>query len=269
LLVVIIGAALPPVVAFALLFHLAPDWIDATGHGTVLLLAAGLTVAWAGMVAVVGNRLVVDEASRMVDLARRGTSADTSASRDELTGPQRRLAAALDERNRQIAELAAQVRAAPIATDAAAVAHSMVRAARAMTDDPTWTLAVLRAASTDALPPGLYDAEGSVAPLEEVHRWAAALDEGVEVRPARHAIGPWGAFVVVGVRAGDELRAVLLAPWEGRGEPSGAELDLFALLGQHAATAIEHALLYARTGPDGRAESARGTPDRLPAGRDA
>ena len=43
--------------------------------------------------------------------------------------------------------------------------------------------------------------------------------------------GPWGAFAVVDVAAGDELRAILLAPWEGRPDPSPAELNLFGLLG--------------------------------------
>jgi len=97
------------------------------------------------------------------------------------------------------------------------------------------------------LPPGVYDADGQATPLEEVHRWASTLDESDGTgRGARHAVGPWGAFAIVSVDAGDELRAVLLAPWEGRGVPSPAELDLFGLLGQHAATTIEHALLYAR-----------------------
>jgi signal transduction histidine kinase len=52
--------------------------------------------------------------------------------------------------------------------------------------------------------------------------------------------------VVVDVAAGDDLRAILMAPWEGRSPPSPAELNVFSLLGEHAATAIEHSLLYAR-----------------------
>jgi signal transduction histidine kinase len=52
--------------------------------------------------------------------------------------------------------------------------------------------------------------------------------------------------VAVEVSVGERLRAVLLAPWEGRPLPSPAELTLFTLLGQHAATAIDHALLYAQ-----------------------
>jgi signal transduction histidine kinase len=50
----------------------------------------------------------------------------------------------------------------------------------------------------------------------------------------------------VDVAAGDELRAILFAPWEGRPDPSPAELNLFGLIGQHAATALDHAVLYSR-----------------------
>jgi signal transduction histidine kinase len=85
-----------------------------------------------------------------------------------------------------------------------------------------------------------------VQPVQEVHRWASTLDESGEGSGARQAVGPWGAFVVVDVAAGEELRAILMAPWEGRPPASPAELSLFSLLGQHAATAIEHALLYTR-----------------------
>jgi signal transduction histidine kinase len=245
LLGILLVAAVPPLVSFALLFNLAPGWVESTGQGTALVISAGATAIWAAMVAVVANRFVVDEASRMVELARRGTLPEGGTPMEEMTSAQRRMAAALDERNRQIAELAAQVRAAPIEEDATAVAHSLVRAARSMTGDPTWTLAVLRG-SGDALLPGAYQADPVISPLEEVHRWASTTDEQDGARGARHAIGPWGGFVVVDVAAGDELRAILLAPWEGRAAPSPAELDLFGLLGQHAATTIEHALLYAR-----------------------
>ena len=48
-------------------------------------------------------------------------------------------------------------------------------------------------------------------------------------RDARLVAGPWGAFTVVDVAAGEELRAILLAPWEGRPDPSPAELNLFGL----------------------------------------
>jgi signal transduction histidine kinase len=254
LLGVLLVAALPPLAAYAATGVFAEALVAQIGAGTTLLIGAGLAIGWAGVVAVLAGRVMADEARSMVDLARRGVGGEGSGAgeasgEDELTVAQRRLATTLDERNRQIAELASQVRAAPIAQDAAAVAHSLVSAARSMTRDPTWTLAVLRVAEADVLPLGAYgpDGESEVPPIAEVHRWASTLEESdASAVGARHAIGPWGAFVIVDLAAGDELRAILLAPWEGRQPPSPAELDLFALLGQHAATAIEHALLYTR-----------------------
>ncbi len=52
--------------------------------------------------------------------------------------------------------------------------------------------------------------------------------------------------MVVDASASEELSAILLAVWEGRGEPTPSELDLFGLIGLQAGTAIDHALLYAR-----------------------
>ena len=48
------------------------------------------------------------------------------------------------------------------------------------------------------------------------------------------------------ISSGEELTAFLLAPWEGRPEPSPAERDLLSLIAQVAASALEHSLLYAR-----------------------
>src|SRR4029079_11190754 len=80
-------------------------------------------------------------------------------------------------------------------------------------------------------------------------RWAALADPTTSA-PARargrHAIGPWGAFMMVDASASEELSALMLAVWEGRGEPTPSELDLFGLIGLQAGTAIDHALLYAR-----------------------
>ncbi len=64
--------------------------------------------------------------------------------------------------------------------------------------------------------------------------------------PVRQVEGPWGAFLVVDVASGDELRAILISPREGRSEPSAATLDMLTVLAEHAATAIEHAILYRR-----------------------
>jgi two-component system sensor histidine kinase KdpD len=241
--------ALPPLVAFAALNVIAGDWLAERGYGagTQLLIGGMVTVAWAGLVAVLGGRIMAGEARSMLELAERGTLADVDRG-DDLSAAQRRLAATLEERNRQIAELAAMVRAAPIADEAATVTRSMAGVAQQLTGDPTWIVAVLRGPDDATLPPGVYGAaaDSVLEPVGEVHRWASTLEAAEEAGGARHAIGPWGGFVVVDVAAGEELRAILMAPWEGRQPPSPADLNVLSLLGQHAATAIEHALLYTR-----------------------
>ena len=251
LLAVLLAVGLPPLVAFALLTSAEPAWIARLGSGTALLIAVGAAAVWAAVVAVVAARSLAGEARSMVELAERGVGSGNdegvATGDDGLSGAQRRLASTLEDRNRQISDLAALVRSAPIARDAPTVAHAMVAGARQVTGDPTWLLAVLRVETGRDLIPGVYgpDAGSRPEPLAEVHRWASTA-EGSRSRGARLAAGPWGAFSIVDVAAGEELRAILLAPWEGRPEPSPAELNLFGLLGQHAATAIEHAMLYTR-----------------------
>jgi signal transduction histidine kinase len=249
LFVALLVVALPPLVAFAAINVYAGEWLAERGYGagTQLLIGTALTMGWAGLVAVFAGRLMAGEARSMLELAERGTLAQAQRE-EELSATQRRLAATLEERNRQIAELAETVRAAPIADEAAAVASSMVRVAQQLTGDPTWVVAVLRGPDDATLPPGVYgaDPQATRESVAEVHRWASTLETAEGAGGARHAIGPWGAFVVVDVAAGEELRAILMAPWEGRQPPSPADLNVLSLLGQHAATAIEHALLYAR-----------------------
>ena len=252
LLAALLAAALPPVLAYVALDRLEPAWVGRLGTEGALVLAAAVTLGWVLVVAIVAWRALTGEARSMVALAEHGVSADRAAgtaAEDALSSAQRRLAAALDERNRQIADLAAQVRAAPIADDPAAAARAMVSATRSVTGDPTWLLAVLRVQEADALAVGIYGADPADGPepISEVHGWASTVEhpEGL-AGGSRHAVGPWGAFVTADVAAGDELRAVLMAPWEGRAAPTPAELGLFSLLGQQTATAIEHALLYRR-----------------------
>ena len=247
LLMVLLIVALPPLVAFAVVSFFAADWLASReiGTGSQLLVAGVLTVFWAGLVTLLASRRAAGEADSIVQVVERGSGAGGDG--EEMTKIQRRLALTLDERNRQIAALAGVVRKAPIARDAQAVTRSMAEAARSLTSDPTWILVVLRAPE-DALGIGVYDpsAPGDVRGVDDVHRWASTMEETSTDSGARHAVGPWGAFVVVDVAAGEDLRAILMAPWEGRPPPSPAELSLFTLLGEHAATAIEHALLYAR-----------------------
>jgi signal transduction histidine kinase len=254
LLAILLIAAIPPLVAFAIVTVAAEDWLASTGRGTALLIGTAFALVWVGLLALIGSRQLTEEAQSMIDLVRRGVTPDydvPNAIGDETrTAAQRRIAETLEERNRQIAELVSQSQAAPITEDAPTAARSMVAAACLLTGDPTWSLVVLRVEPDELLAAGTYTAdsgEGAPGEAEDVHRWASTLEPVASGRVgARHAVGPWGAFVIVDVAAGEHLRAILLAPWEGRPPPSPAELDLLALLGQHAATTIEHALLYTR-----------------------
>ena len=119
-------------------------------------------------------------------------------------------------------------------------------AVRVVMRDPTWRLAVLASTPPDLLPAGVYHGTEDARdpePVGEMEHWAAVSEPE---RPARWVEGPWGAFVVIDVAVSDRMRAVLYAPWEGRGEPTPAEIGLFSLVGQHAGTALEHSLLYAQ-----------------------
>jgi predicted transcriptional regulator len=254
LLAILLIAAIPPLVAFAIVTVAAEDWLASTGKGTALLIGTAFAIVWVGLVTLIGSKQLTQETQSMIELVRRGATGDrdlfNATGEETRSEAQRRLAATLDERNRQIAELAAQSHAAPITEDAPTAARSVVAAARSLTGDPTWSLIVLRVEPDELLAAGVYTADATDSgpgPTEEVHRWASTLEPapGGPVG-ARHALGPWGAFVIVDVAAGEHLRAILLAPWEGRMPPSPAELDLMALLGQHASTTIEHALLYTR-----------------------
>ena len=253
LLAVLLATALPPLIALAMIADTQPTWLTHLGSGTVLLVAAAATALWAGLVAVLAARPLAGEARSMMTIAERGVGperdSEARAAEDGLSGPQRRLVMTLEDRNRQISDLAALVHAAPISEDAPAVARAMVGGARQVTGDPTWLLAVLRVHQAGDLRPGVYgpDPGSPPAPLAEVHGWASTADlPRGSARGTRLVSGPWGAFVVVDVAAGEELRAILLAPWEGRPDPSPADMNLYRLLGQHAATAIQHALLYTR-----------------------
>src|SRR5439155_860700 len=98
----------------------------------------------------------------------------------------------------------------------------------------------------------------------EVARWAATMETDEDSIPAvRYGEGPWGAFVAVEVAAGEELRASLLAPREGRAAPSRAERELLSLLGQNAAIAVEHALLVEQLRVAGIPHLAVADPDRF------
>ncbi len=238
----LLSAAIPPLVALVVVDVAAPDSISRLGEGTVLAIATGLTLLWSGMLAAIGGRWLGRELRHLVDVAEQGRD----PAGEPIAEAGRRIAATLEERNRQIGELVKHTREAPITENPAAVVRAMVAAARSVTQDPTWSLAVLRSPDERILSRGVYGTTSArTKALTDVHAWAAtAEDAGVgAVSGARHVEGPWGAFVIVEVTLHHELVAVLLAPRSGRPAPSHAELQVLDLLGQHAAPVIEHALL--------------------------
>ena len=255
ILALIVASVLPPMGFVAWLAWGGTSLPARLGAPATVVLTIGLTIVWVTLVAVIGTRIVADAERAMVTVAGTGRQVARGPRQGRnpepgLMGIVEQVASALEERNRQISDLSARVREMPITQDLRMVAQATVRTAASVTGDPTWELAVLRTPDPEVLPRGIYTAEDDgvpARPLDEVHRWIATMEADDESLPAvRHRVGPWGAFVSVESAAEDELRAVLLAPWEGRPTPSRADRELLGLLGQSAATALEHALLYAR-----------------------
>jgi two-component system, OmpR family, sensor histidine kinase KdpD len=248
LFAVIAVVALPGLAALALVLAFAEPWVAEVGFATAFLLVGLATLAWGGIVAAFTARALSRDLQEVVAIATRGgTEAGSEGGDEELRAVHRRLRSTLDERNRQISTLAADVAAAPITGGPAEVAARVVAVARQVTGDPTWLLVVLHAADSEALPAGVHDDDPQTPPraVDELEKWAAVTGEPARLQP-RHLVGPWGAVVVVDISSGEELTAFLLAPWEGRPEPSPAERDLLSLIAQVAASALEHSLLYAR-----------------------
>jgi signal transduction histidine kinase len=243
---IMLMAAAPPVAGAILATRMVPTGDSAANTAILLGGIFLLSLAWIAFVATWHSRFIRAELSVMLRLAEHGSRAGggNGAGTDAVT---HRLASTLEERNRQVAELAAQVSEAPIGDEPRNVVSHVVMAAQRVTRDPTWELAVLGSALPDRLAAGVYDgSEDEAAPIDELHRWASvAASEGLPAR-AKTAEGPWGKFTVISLAATDQLRAVLFAPWEGRLEPSDADLALLSLVGEHATTAIEHAILYTR-----------------------
>ncbi len=244
LFLLLLLVALPPLILLGILEVFGVRFILRLGQGTTLLLVGLAAAVWAGIVAMFASRSFGAEVRALVDLAEHGISGQDTVA-DPENEAQRRLTSALDERNRQLAELVEHLRGAPISEDVGVVATAMVTAARSVTGNPTWTLAVL-GSDDSVLAPAVYASPSDpVGEVTELHRWAAV--SGDDPSLPRLIEGPWGRFVAVpvGIGAGTGLRALLLSPWEGRPTPSNAEINLLQLLGEHAAAAIEHALLYA------------------------
>ena len=233
-------AVLPPLLLLVAALLLTDSVLSTADPDLVALFVVVASVVWAAILAIVFARALNEDIRSLLSLARRG---DERPAGDEAY---RALAASLDERNRQVGTLARESLAVPIDDDPRRVTMALVSSVRSVMSDPTWRCAVLSSERPELLPAGIYhaaDDEAEPEPIGDLERWAstASLEEG-----ARRVEGPWGAFAVVDMAIGMEAHAILYAPWEGRSAPTPSELDLLTLVGQHAAAALEHSLLYAR-----------------------
>jgi len=235
-------AVLPPLLLLTASLLLAETVLTNTDPSLIAGFVVLTAIAWSLALAIVYSRGLAEDVRSLLALAERGDrSADAS-----LDDAYRQLAGTLDERNRQVAALATESARVPIDESPRMVVAAVVASVREVTGDATWRCAVLASESEDLLPPGTYHAPADPVAVEqigELEQWAAVSGSQ---EPASRVEGPWGAFLVVGLAATDRLRAILYAPAEGRPPPTPAEVNLLTLVGQHAATALDHSLLYTR-----------------------
>jgi signal transduction histidine kinase len=212
--------------------------LDSTLTAALVVVGA---IAWAAILAVVYTRVLAEGQRSMLDLAERGERRATP----EMGQAYEQMASSLEERNRQVATLARQASRLPIDDDPRRLIVALVSTVRSLMSDATWRFAVISSENPTLLPSGVYDADAATGPdaIGELERWAATT---IALQPVHRSEGPWGAFVVVAASTTDQVGAFLYAPWEGRRDPSPVDIDLLTLVGQHAATALEHSLLYAR-----------------------
>src|SRR5918999_718561 len=243
--VALLLAILPPIVLSLAAQRLIDTLFGATNATLVAVVVFLAALGWAAMLALIFTGGLADEIRSFLSLAERGADEWTSDTGDAY----RQMAASLDERNRQLDTLAREASRVPIDDEPEAVVGALVAAVRVVMRDPTWRCAVMTSATPELLPPGVYhgiDDERPPEPIGELERWASVTDAD---RAARHVEGPWGTFAVADVAVSDRLGAILYAPWEGRLDPSPAEIPLLPFVGQHPGTAFEHSLLYAQVRP--------------------
>jgi signal transduction histidine kinase len=240
--VALLLAVLPPLLLLVGVLLLAETILAGTDPDLVALVVVVGSIIWAALLGIVFTRGLGDEFRSLLELAERGDQ----QSGGEIGDAYRQLAISLDERNRQVAALAREANLVPIDDAPRQVVAAVVSAVRSVMRDETWRCAVLASESEELLPAGIYhgaDESRDAEPIGELERWAAVSAADV---PAGRVDGPWGAFAVIDVAVSSRMRAILYAPWEGRVQPTPAEVDLLTLVGQHAGTALEHSLLYAR-----------------------
>ena len=239
--VALLLSVLPPILLLVGTLLLRASLLRDVDPNLVAILVIVGTIVWAAILAVVFARSIADDIRSFVSLAERGEEVGDP----ELGAAYRQMASTLDERNRQIATLAREASAVPIDEAPRRVLGVLVSAVRLVMRDPTWRAAILDSQEAALLPPGVYlgsEDEGTAGEIGDLEQWASVSLSSAAARLE----GPWGAFAVVDVSVSDRLRAVLYAPWEGRPDPTAAEIAILTLVGQHFGTALEHSLLYAR-----------------------
>ncbi|MGI8830398.1 MAG: sensor histidine kinase [Candidatus Limnocylindria bacterium] len=234
-------AVLPPLLLVIGTVVIADALLEGRDAEVVAAIVVGGSVLWAALLAIFYARAIADDTRSLLSVAERGDHGVET----EIGNAHGQLAASLAERNRQVAALATETSRVPIDDAPRAVVDAVVSAVRSVMGDATWRCAILESENPALLPAGTYHGADDTRPIEpigDLERWAAV---STGEAPGRIE-GPWGAFLAIDVAASDRLRSVLYAPWEGRPEPTPAEIDLLTLVGQHAGTAIEHSLLYAQ-----------------------
>lgn len=240
--VALLVAILPPILLLVGALLLTETVLSEVDPNLVAIVVVVGAITWAAILGIVYARALAEDIRGMLTLAQRGDPAEDS----DLDVAYQRLGAAMNERNRQVATLASEAARIPIDDDPRLVVASLVSAARSVMGDPTWRGAVLASDDAQLLPPGIYSGvEDDLSPqaIGDLERWASVSESDVA---ARRVEGPWGAFAVVELAVSDRLRGILYAPWEGRPDPTPAELAMLKLVGQHAGTALEHSLLFSR-----------------------
>ncbi len=233
---------MPPLLMLAGALLLTEYVLHGTDPASVAALVVIGAIGWAAILAIFFTRTLSQEYGSLLSLAHRGEHGGDA----EGHAAYRELASLLDERDRQVSTLAQQASTIPIDDEPRAVVASLVSAVRRVMRDSTWRGAVLASDHEELLPPGVYQGtEDATEPgaLDDLERWASV--SGWD-RPARREEGPWGAFVIINVAASERVSAILYAPWEGRVDPTPAEIGLLSLVGQHAGTALEHSLVYSQ-----------------------
>ena len=237
----VLFAVLTPIVLLVGALILSESLLADADPNLVAIAVVIGAIVWAAILGVVYTRILADDFRSFLSLAERGGGVD-----QELGAAYQQLAGALEERNRQLSALARETGAVPIDDAPRRVVSAIVTSARSVMRDPTWRCAILDSDEPELLPPGVYlgiDDERPAEGIGDLERWASVA---VAEAPASRLEGPWGAFAVVDVSVSERLKGILYAPWEGRPSPSPAEAALLTLVGQHAGTALEHSLLYAR-----------------------